>query len=142
MLRISETIELVLRKKHTPLSKELLKGLFLSFAIHLMLFYLFRIVSLNDLNNPITLPFIAVEVDLSKEELIDLQAMDNSSFSLHLPQSCYQLDDFQMASILQSKKAPFILKKRAFESPSFTECEKIEYHPLSTIVEEEDDQRR
>ena len=127
MLRITQTIELKLRKNDSRLSRDFIKGLGLACSIHLVLLLLFRIVSLPNLDRVHPLPPIAVETDLRTDEIVVLPVVKTNPFPMKALEPPL-FEHFHEMPILQLKKEPFSAKKITIDEPNLAE-EKIVYHP-------------
>jgi hypothetical protein len=141
MLRITQTIELSLRKNDSRLSRDFLKGLALALSLHLLLLLVFRIVSLPNLDTIHPLPPIAVEIDLGADEVVVLPVVAANQLFLEPLESPRSFDNFHGILPLQLKQEPFCAHKIVIDIPDFSEIEKIDYFPLPN-TQEEDDPRR
>ena len=139
MLRITQAIELKLRKNQSRFTLELLKAFALALSLHLLLFCLFRIVSFTSVETVSPLPPIAVEVDLSKDEIIVLPVVKKDFFCFEAPENPSFFENFSQVPALQIKHEPFFLHVETLSFPKIEEVENTAYQPLSSVLEEEND---
>lgn len=124
MLRITEKIELKLRKHDSRLSVELLKGLVLALLIHLVLFAAFRIAPLPNLDVVKPLTPIAVETELPSDtvEILPVNSRHPSLEILEPPH--YSLPTAPMNDKI------YRVKQIAIKEPDFSEIESVTYTPI------------
>jgi len=139
MLRITQAIELKLRKNEKSISSELLKSFGLAFALHLILFFLFRIVPLPNLEKTHPLLPIAVEVDLSCELDSSQPVAKMDICPLSIPEAPPYFDNYYEMRTLQPNRQPFIMQVIEDTFPVVAPSDTMEYTLLPHFLEEEDD---
>jgi len=136
MLRITQTIELKLRKKDSSFSIDFLKAFSLAIFLHLVLFLFFRIVSLPNLDRIHPLSPIAVETDLKTDEIVVCPGGQAKPFPMEIPAPSFA--NLHTIAILEFKKELFPIKKITIDEPDFSKL-KIDYHPITDLLKEEEE---
>ncbi len=133
MLRIGAKQELLLTRKERPLSPDLLKGLFIALAFHLLLFTGIKITSPSNPEICAIITPVAVEIDLGAPRVylpltpqITLSPIERVE-----PPQLLELPDTQLIVEVPTLHRPLI------HDPNFSRVEKIPYQLLEE--EEEDD---
>lgn len=124
MLRITETIELKLRKHDSRFSLELLKGLALALLIHLVLFAAFRIAPLPNLDivKPLTPIAVETELPLDSVEILPVNSRHPSLEILEPPH--YGL------TVAPVTDKIYRVKQMGIKEPNFSEIESMNYTPI------------
>jgi hypothetical protein len=136
MLRVTQSIELALRKKESRYSQDFWKALGLAAAIHISLFLVFRIAALPNFDALAPIAPIDVEIDLGSKVDASLPIIE----LIYSPivegiDSPQYLDDY--TPLFQITEDRFYLKKTATAEPDFSAIETIDYELLADILEEE-----
>jgi hypothetical protein len=140
MLRITQALELKLKKTECLFSLELLKGSGLAISLHLLLFAIFRIAGLPNSESSHPLSPIAVEVDLSQDpgDGRALPLVKREAVVLDVPENPSYFDNYYEMRALRPRQEGFALKLMNNEL-FFSSSQPANYIPLPHLLEEEDD---
>lgn len=133
MLRLTDSVEIALRKRESRYSNELWKGLGFALTFHVLLFVVFRIATMPSLDTIKPLQPVHVEIDLGlRQASVTISPISIVSFPWDVigPPT---LDTLFAPSFGGVNLMP-IMQIKEHHQPDFSDLERIEYTPLPTSI--------
>lgn len=132
MLRFTHSLELTFRHQEPRFSHEFWKGLGCAALFHALLFIIFRIATMPNLDTLRPIAPVHVEIDLgtrdSSAQITPSQPISYAMESIPPP----TLEGL-MSHFFETIEAPPFAKKMHCSRPDFSELERIEYIPLTRL---------